>query len=112
MNGALHLAENPELVKQVAVADRLVITKTDLAEAGAIAGLEAELRRLNPTAPIRDAARDRCAPDDLMASDVYDPGPRAPKCATGWTRRRTGPQRMARISTIATGTPATSTPSA
>jgi G3E family GTPase len=78
LNGALHLAENPESVKQVAVADRLVITKTDLAKtdlagAGALAALEAELRRLNPTAPIRDAARDRCAPDDLMASDVYDP---------------------------------------
>jgi G3E family GTPase len=73
LNGALHLAENPEAARQVAVADRLVITKTDLADPDAVAELQAELRRLNPSAPIRDAIRDRCAPDDLMASDVYDP---------------------------------------
>ena len=32
INGPLHLAQNPESVKQVAVADRIVLTKTDLAE--------------------------------------------------------------------------------
>jgi G3E family GTPase len=73
VNGALHLAENPESVKQVAVADRIVLTKAELAENARAAQLKAALRRLNPTAPILDAASDPLAPDDLMASDVYDP---------------------------------------
>jgi G3E family GTPase len=73
VNGALHLAENPESVKQVAVADRIVLTKSELAEETRVAQLKAALRRLNPTAPVLDAASDPLAPDDLMASDVYDP---------------------------------------
>ena len=44
----------PESVKQVAVADRLVLTKTDLApDCGA---LETALRRINPDAPLLRAA--------------------------------------------------------
>ena len=35
MNGMAQLARQPESVKQVAVADRLVLTKTDLADAEA-----------------------------------------------------------------------------
>src|ERR671918_140871 len=77
VNGALHLAENPESVKQAAVADRVVLTKTELAEKTRIAELKAALRRLNPTAPMLDAASDPLAPDDLMASDVYDPAQRS-----------------------------------
>jgi G3E family GTPase len=73
VNGALHLAENPEWVKQVTVADRIVLTKTDLVEDGRVAPLKSALIRLNPTAPILHAASDPLAPDDLMASDVYDP---------------------------------------
>jgi G3E family GTPase len=73
VNGALHLAENPESVKQVAVADRIVLTKIELAAATPVAELSAALRRLNPTAPVLAAGRDPLAPDDLMANDVYDP---------------------------------------
>jgi G3E family GTPase len=58
-------------VKQAAIADRIVLTKTDLAGAAA-AELKAALRRLNPSAPIVDAA-DRLAPEELIAADVYDP---------------------------------------
>jgi G3E family GTPase len=73
VNGARHLAENPESVKQAAIADRIVLTKTDLAEAAQVEPLTAALRGLNPTAPLLDATTDRLAPADLMASDVYDP---------------------------------------
>jgi G3E family GTPase len=73
VNGFLHLGDNPESVKQVAVADRIVMTKTDLAGPDAARRLEAELKRLNPTAPILDALEGRWAPAELMASDVYDP---------------------------------------
>ena len=73
INGLLHLAQNPESVKQVAVADRIVLTKTDLAADAQTSALKTALRRLNPTAAILDAASDPLAPDDLMAADVYDP---------------------------------------
>jgi G3E family GTPase len=86
VNGALHLAANPESIKQVAVADRLVVTKTDLADASAAGDLEAELARLNPTAPILDAVADPLAPDDLMTSDVYDPAQKPAEVAH-WLRQ-------------------------
>jgi len=54
VNGAATLAAHPEAVKQAAVADRLLLTKTDLAAAPAIAALRQELRALNPTARLID----------------------------------------------------------
>ncbi|MFC0284702.1 CobW family GTP-binding protein [Camelimonas abortus] len=53
-NGAATLAAHPEAVKQAAVADRLLLTKTDIAAAGATARLKQELRRLNPAARLTD----------------------------------------------------------
>jgi G3E family GTPase len=73
VNGAQHLAENPESVKQAAIADRIVLTKSDLAGDAQVELLQAALRGLNPTAPFLDATTDPLEPDDLMASDVYDP---------------------------------------
>jgi G3E family GTPase len=73
INGPLHLADNPESAKQAAVADRIVLTKTDLADGASVRELKASLKRLNPTAPILDATTDPLAPDDLLAADVYDP---------------------------------------
>jgi G3E family GTPase len=73
VNGAPCLAEYPESAKQVAVADRIVVTKSDLAGDAQVAQLMAALRRLNPSAPVLDAATDPLAPDDLLVSDVYAP---------------------------------------
>jgi G3E family GTPase len=52
VNGRRQLGHHAESVRQVAAADRLVITKTDLAEETAAADLAARLRALNPFAPI------------------------------------------------------------
>src|SRR5690349_12085406 len=51
VNGAGTLDRQVEAVKQAAVADRLIITKTDLADPAALAELEARLASLNPGAP-------------------------------------------------------------
>ncbi len=51
--GLSTLANQPEASKQVSVADRLLITKCDLAAPETIARLEAGLHRLNPVAEIR-----------------------------------------------------------
>ena len=77
INGPLHLAQNPESVKQVAVADRIVLTKTDLAADAEVGEMKTARRRLNPTAPMLEAGIDPLEPDDLMAADVYDPARRS-----------------------------------
>ena len=50
VNGMMQLDTQPEAVKQAAVADRLLLTKTDLADAAAVAALQERLRALNPHA--------------------------------------------------------------
>ena len=59
-NGARQLDSFPESVKQAAVADRIVLTKTDLCEAGGIAALKDRLGALNRAAPVHDAAAAAC----------------------------------------------------
>ena len=67
VNAALHLSQNPEGLKQVAVADRLVITKTDLAQADEIAAVRATLLRLNPSAEVLEVADARSQLERLLS---------------------------------------------
>lgn len=69
----VHGLRGPESVKQVAVADRLVITKADIATAAARVGLEEQLARLNPTAHARAAAFGEVEPDWLFDGAARDP---------------------------------------
>jgi len=55
VNGIEQLDTMEEPVKQAALADRIVITKSDLADEATTAKLEAKLRALNPQAPIKRA---------------------------------------------------------
>jgi G3E family GTPase len=73
VNGTEHLAQHPESVKQVALADRVVLTKTDLAGPAQAEALRTACRRLNPTAPIFVPAVDPIGPDQLFAGDPADP---------------------------------------
>ena len=69
----VHGLNGPESVKQVAVADRLVLTKADIADPGTRAELETQLARLNPAAQVRAAAFGEVAPDWLFDGAVRDP---------------------------------------
>jgi G3E family GTPase len=76
VNGAATLEAHPEAVKQAAVADRIVLTKTDLAgdtHAGALRPLMQRLRALNPAAPILDAAAGEAVAARLFDCGLYDP---------------------------------------
>ena len=75
VNGLGSLRRHPETVKQAATADRLVVTKTDLAKPAAIGRLEARLTRLNPAAPIVEAGAFRA--EMLLAADLHDPKARS-----------------------------------
>lgn len=66
------LDNHAEAVKQVAVADRLVLTKAELADASEIARLESRLRALNPSAPILPVEKASVA--EFFNAGLYDPG--------------------------------------
>jgi len=72
LNADLHLSRNPEGVKQVAAADRLVITKTDLADPAQTAAVREMIGRLNPAAEILDAADGEIGPERLLADQAID----------------------------------------
>src|SRR5437879_5275907 len=73
VNGAATLDRQPEAVKQVAVADRLLVTKTDLSGPPGRRELEARLNALNPTAPVIAVAQGAVDPARLFNLGFFDP---------------------------------------
>ncbi len=74
VNGISSLERFPECVKQAAIADRLIITKVDLAENDQqIKTLEERLRILNPAAPIIATTTEDADPADLFGTGLFDP---------------------------------------
>jgi len=67
---AQHGLRSEESVKQAAVADRLVVTKPDLADPAMVMR---ELRRLNPAAEILESVLGDLAPGELFDGDERDP---------------------------------------
>jgi G3E family GTPase len=94
VNGQATLDAHAEAVKQVAVADRLVLTKTDLIpppypppQAGegrvgedraSLDALRARLRALNPAAQILDAAAGEAGASRVLNCGLYDPANKIP----------------------------------
>jgi G3E family GTPase len=77
--GQGQLDRHPESVKQAAVADRLVVTKSDLATPETAAIVIRRLRALNPAAPIVVAAHGAVAPTALFDAGLYNPATRSPE---------------------------------
>lgn len=71
--GGSTLDRHEEAVKQAAVADRLLLSKSDLAHEVDIAGLERRLRGLNPAAPILRVVGGAVEPGRLFDAGLYDP---------------------------------------
>lgn len=74
VNGPGQLKDFPEAGKQVALADRLIITKTDLAQPAQIEALKATLADANPYAAIHTAVQGEI--DPLLLIDVIPARPR------------------------------------
>ena len=72
VHGAQTLERQPESVKQVAVADRLVLTKTDLV-AETPPALADRLAALNPSAPVLPASFGDIDPARLFDARIWDP---------------------------------------
>jgi G3E family GTPase len=65
VNGMGQLDTMAEAAKQAAVADRLVITKTDIADASQVDGLERRLSGMNPYAKVSQAVEGELDPEVL-----------------------------------------------
>ncbi len=70
VNAGRQLDEHAQAVKQVAIADRLLLTKTDLTDGTA---LVERLAAINPAAPIIRVAHGAVAPDLLFGAALFDP---------------------------------------
>jgi G3E family GTPase len=77
VNGLRNLDDAPEAAKQAAVADRIVITKSDIAPPEAVRALEQRLERMNPY-----AARTLAVNGEVDVAFLRDVGPRSTRAAT------------------------------
>ena len=78
VNGEVTLDQHSEAVKQAALADRIVLTKTDLADEKQRARIVARLRALNPAAAILDAVKGEATAKRLLNCGLYDPERKIP----------------------------------
>lgn len=74
INGEATLDQFVEAVKQAAVADRIILTKTDmLDDAQDLEKLLLRLKQLNPTATVLNAAENEADPKSLFGCGLYNP---------------------------------------
>ncbi|TPP07018.1 CobW family GTP-binding protein [Rhizobium glycinendophyticum] len=78
VNGLATIDNFPEAYRQVAVADRLILTKKTLADSEVIDRVMARLRTLNPRAPITDGDEEDAAQASILINGLYDPGSKIP----------------------------------
>jgi G3E family GTPase len=78
VNGNATLDAHEEAVKQAAMADRLVLSKTNLLDGGGFTELRARLTKLNPGAVLLDAAKGEATAGALLDSGIYDPDRKIP----------------------------------
>lgn len=83
VNGGATLDNHKEAVKQAAVADRLLLTKADVAET--TMPLRDRLKHLNPAAPIIEVEQGEADPKDLFNTGFYNPETKTSDVA-GWLK--------------------------
>ena len=98
VNGMGQLDTMPEAARQAAVADRLVVTKTDIADADGIARLRQRLEVLNPFALCATAVE-----GDLDPEWLENIGPRARRAPAAELSRWLGPLAAEPVLAIQTG---------
>jgi G3E family GTPase len=73
VNGASTLDNHEEAVKQAAVADRLLLTKVDIADAPRLEDLKHRLQHLNPGASAMSIADGEIDPNEILNAGLYNP---------------------------------------
>jgi G3E family GTPase len=83
VHGAGHLAQHAESIKQAAVADTIVISKTDVADIGRLDELSARLAAINPGARQFRVANGDIHPAQILEQAGFDLAGRS-DAARGW----------------------------
>ena len=73
VHGGGQLDRHEESLKQAAMADRLLLTKTDIAGEDGVCALEDRLAGINPSAPRYRVVQGGIDPDRLFGAGLYDP---------------------------------------
>jgi G3E family GTPase len=95
VNAGKSLDHNRESVKQAAVADRLLLTKLDLADPVVVEILRARLAALNPAARLIAVAHGQVSPSDVLRCGLFDGSRRIPD-VTRWLNDEAYAERDAR----------------
>ena len=86
VNGLASIDRHREALRQVAVADRIVLTKTDLPEAASAASqLAARIDELNPGAPRLEAAKGEATAASVFSAGLFSADRKIPDVAA-WLR--------------------------
>lgn len=82
VNALRSLDNQAEAVKQIAVADRILLTKVDLAEAAAVVAVEQRIRAINPTVSVLPVNHGSIAPGALFEAGLFAPEARSDQVAS------------------------------
>jgi len=78
VNGNATLDEHTEALQQAAVADRLLLTKSDLADAAILEQLQSRLQQLNPAAKRIVSRQGQVAAEQLLNAGLFSTADKAP----------------------------------
>ena len=81
VNGAATLNQHSEAVQQAAVADRLLLTKSDLIDAASLQELQARLRQINPAAQQLLSQQGQVDPVQLLDAGLFKSSEKNPDVA-------------------------------
>ncbi|MBR1177205.1 GTP-binding protein [Bradyrhizobium sp. KB893862 SZCCT0404] len=76
VNGARTLQRQDEAIKQIAVADRIMLTKCDLVDAATVAALRRMIAAINPTATLQPIENGSVEPASILDAGMFDPSAR------------------------------------
>lgn len=82
VNAFRSLDNHAEAVKQVAVADRILLTKADLADVDALATVEQRVRAINPSVSVIRVDHGSIAPGALFDAGLFTPQARSDRVAS------------------------------
>jgi G3E family GTPase len=77
VNGARTLQRHKEAIKQIAVADRILLTKCALADASEVSALERTIASINPTATLRPTEKGSVEAAVVLNAGMFDPTARS-----------------------------------
>jgi len=95
--GEQQLESYPQALRQAAVADRLILTKTDLATPAAVQALKTLLSALNPAALQIEAVKGQLDPEAILNLGEFNPTDKHPDVVTWLAAQRYKPTATGRL---------------